>query len=301
MSYFTERALMLEEDSQKQADKLSRKVKALLKKSEREIKSKIDEIYREYGAENKLTLKQAKKFLKSEKVTVLNKLLTSIRDNLDIMYSSQLELFSDVLGGVYEHSYKNTAFMVQDSVKVYSSLQVIDKNRITSILKRKNAGDTFSNRIWKDHRTKLFTDVQVELARAVATGKTNKEIAKEVTKKYGSSYKNAERLVRTESNFFHNQGILDSYSDSFVEEYEYNATLDKRTSSYCRELDGKIFKIEDAQTGINYPPMHPRCRSITVPHFDFGNYKERMMRNKDGKSVIEESLSYEEWEEKYGD
>jgi len=35
---------------------------------------------------------------------------------------------------------------------------------------------------------------------------------------------------------------------------------------YCKYLNGEVFKTENAMEGENYPPMHPRCRSTTVPY-----------------------------------
>lgn len=39
----------------------------------------------------------------------------------------------------------------------------------------------------------------------------------------------------------------------------------KRSRLVCRELDGKVFKRNSAQAGVNLPPMHPFCRSTTLP------------------------------------
>ena len=35
---------------------------------------------------------------------------------------------------------------------------------------------------------------------------------------------------------------------------------------YCKCLNGEVFKTENAMEGENYPPMHPHCRSTTVPY-----------------------------------
>ena len=39
-----------------------------------------------------------------------------------------------------------------------------------------------------------------------------------------------------------------------------------RNILYCKCLNGEVFKTENAMEGENYPPMHPRCRSTTVPY-----------------------------------
>lgn len=45
------------------------------------------------------------------------------------------------------------------------------------------------------------------------------------------------------------------------EGYQWSATLDQRTSSTCRSLDGRIFKFGKGPM----PPAHVNCRSSTIP------------------------------------
>ena len=54
--------------------------------------------------------------------------------------------------------------------------------------------------------------------------------------------------------------------DAGVIKYQFLAVLDSRTSHTCSDLNGEVFKTEDATEGENYPPMHPHCRSTTVPY-----------------------------------
>lgn len=35
-----------------------------------------------------------------------------------------------------------------------------------------------------------------------------------------------------------------------------------------KELDGKVSKTTDAQVGVNFPPMYPWCRSVTIANID---------------------------------
>lgn len=75
----------------------------------------------------------------------------------------------------------------------------------------------------------------------------------------------ARRLVRTETACVANMAELYGYKELDIDEYEFSACLDSRTSDLCRELDGKVFKRNSAQAGVNLPPMHPFCRSTTLP------------------------------------
>ena len=88
-------------------------------------------------------------------------------------------------------------------------------------------------------------------------------------KKLNTERHNIERLVRTEASFITNQAQLSAYYKSGIKEYEYLARLDERTSPQCKELDGKRFEVEKAQAGVNYPPMHPYCRSTTKAVIDY--------------------------------
>ncbi|HAR6195904.1 TPA: phage head morphogenesis protein, partial [Staphylococcus pseudintermedius] len=49
----------------------------------------------------------------------------------------------------------------------------------------------------------------------------------------------------------------------------------------CRHYDKKVFKVKDMVPGVNAPPMHPHCRSTTVPHV--GNWRDKFFKDRQGK------------------
>ncbi|MCH3972104.1 MAG: polymorphic toxin type 50 domain-containing protein [Oscillospiraceae bacterium] len=75
----------------------------------------------------------------------------------------------------------------------------------------------------------------------------------------------AARLIRTEINRMHNNAALESYKAMGLKEYKYLATLDCRTCAVCGALDGKVFKVSDAKTGVNFPPIHSNDRCTITP------------------------------------
>jgi hypothetical protein len=89
-----------------------------------------------------------------------------------------------------------------------------------------------------------------------------------------------------------------AYDECGIERYEFMATLDNRTSTVCAGLDGKIFDLKDKEVGVNYPPLHPHCRSSVAPVID-GLTREgltRSARDKDGKSTyVPRDMKYQEW------
>lgn len=129
------------------------------------------------------------------------------------------------------------------------------------------ADGNYSNRIW-NNTDKLFKDVNRIIKSGLLSGRSRVDMQRELSERYGVALHRAETLVRTEMNYFENSAELLSYIDSGVTEYEYFATRDKRTSETCVLLDKKIFKVTDAVVGENYPPLHPNCRSGTLPVID---------------------------------
>jgi SPP1 gp7 family putative phage head morphogenesis protein len=73
-------------------------------------------------------------------------------------------------------------------------------------------------------------------------------------------------LVRTSINQVANTASQQVYeaNQDITKKYRYVATLDTRTSSICRALDGQEFPYGKGPT----PPQHFNCRSTTVPIID---------------------------------
>ena len=42
----------------------------------------------------------------------------------------------------------------------------------------------------------------------------------------------------------------------------FKALIDERTTEACREMNGRVFDIDDLVLGENLPPLHYNCRSI---------------------------------------
>jgi SPP1 gp7 family putative phage head morphogenesis protein len=110
---------------------------------------------------------------------------------------------------------------------------------------------------------------------------------------------NAARLIMTESAGISSMAHKAAYEELDVEWFRVLATLDKKTSAICRDMDGEIIRMTDYKTGVTAPPFHPWCRSTTVPHFD-DNFGERAARGEDGKThYVLNDMKYPEWKEKF--
>ena len=166
---------------------------------------------------------------------------------------------TDTLADVYEDTY--TSFVEDLNFKK----GVISSSTIKMALEQEWSGANYSSRIWSNIDN-LAKAIKNEVIVGLNKGINYRTMSQNIAKKFDTSYKNAERLVRTETAHIQNQAMLMGYKDSGVVKYEFLAVLDSRTSHTCASLNGEVFKTENAMEGENYPPMHPRCRSTTVPY-----------------------------------
>ena len=166
---------------------------------------------------------------------------------------------TDTLADVYEDTY--TSFVEDLNFKK----GIISSSTIKMALEQEWSGANYSSRIWSNIDN-LAKAIKNEVIVGLNKGINYMTMSKNIAKKFDTSYKNAERLVRTETAHIQNQATLMGYKDSGVVKYEFLAVLDSRTSHTCASLNGEVFKTENAIEGENYPPMHPRCRSTTVPY-----------------------------------
>ena len=166
---------------------------------------------------------------------------------------------TDTLADVYEDTY--TSFVEDLNFKK----GVISSSTIKMALEQEWSGANYSSRIWSNVDN-LAKAIKNEVIVGLNKGINYRTMSQNIAKKFDTSYKNAERLVRTETAHIQNQATLMGYKDSGVVKYEFLAVLDSRTSHTCASLNGEVFKTENAMEGENYPPMHPRCRSTTVPY-----------------------------------
>ena len=94
-------------------------------------------------------------------------------------------------------------------------------------------------------KKQLVDVLHTELTQAIIRGDAPDKAIENIARKFDTSRKNAGRLVMTESAFFSSTAQQDCFNELDIERYEIVATLDMKTSSICRSLDGKVFKMSD--------------------------------------------------------
>ena len=144
----------------------------------------------------------------------------------------------------------------------------ISQEKLLKIVNSTWIGRTnWSEKIWKD-RVLLGKKLTKVLSIGMPQGFGMQKMARELSAVMGQTFYNSFRIIRTEASHIDGQVTLDRYKEVQKElgenvKYRYDAFLDSRTSSICRDLDNQIFDLDEAEVGVNYPPMHPNCRSTT--------------------------------------
>lgn len=201
-----------------------------------------------------------------------------------------------------EEAYSRSIFDIQQRTGFGFSFSHIDQKQVDKVLKSKWSGMNYSERVWRNTRA-VAQEVKEALLVNLITGRTERETAEMLTKKFAGGSSKARRLIRTESCYLSNQLEMESYKECGIDKYQYLATLDLRTSEICRELDGKVFLVKDQQPGKNCPPMHPWCRSTTIAIIGekmLEGMKRRARDSVTGKTyLVPASMNYREWYAKY--
>ena len=227
--------------------------------------------------------------------------LDSMRESI---YHSEKKGSDTFYSDLMKDSYYKATFDLQQQTGLAYSFSDLPETEIKRLQGLKWTGEAYSDRIWSNTGA-LASSVKDELLVSLMTGRSVRATAQAISERFEVGKGKSRRLVRTESAFFHNQMELLSYEDAEITKYKFVAVLDKRTSHICQEHDNKVYDTDKAVPGVNYPPLHPWCRSTTIAHDDDIDYSklERRARNPETGKVeyIPADMSYKEWYSKYVD
>ena len=294
-SYWARRAIEREDEwNKKSRETIEKELAAQYERSAQRLQANIEQLYGKFATDNGLSITDARKlingtefrtwkkdvegyladFEKTGNPKIMLELNTlSMRSRisrLDKLYSDTLieidklnrntdKVMSSFLKEAYKDNRLHSAYEL--AKKGQGPLNVVvDNKQIEQVLRTPWSGKNYSERIWANGE-KLARTIQDTVVNGVHRGVSVNNLAKEVQERMGVSKNDAVRLVRTELNYVYNQSTLDSLRSSDMEFFQFIATIDKRTSSICRQHDNNIYPVSEAEVGNNVPPLHPRCRS----------------------------------------
>ena len=258
----------------------------LLKGDEYKVwKKDLHDYMKEYNKLLKTAPLEAKKlYLEIKTLSTKSRMshLDSLRAQVDMEMVKLIFGVEDSAKNALTSVYRDTYTEVTKDLGINA---IVSRDKIKTVLDRPWSGANFSERLWSN-TDKLAQTVKQEIVNGMIQGINLQTMAKRVSERFETAKKNdVERLLRTEVNYTLNQATLASYIEAGIEKYEFIAVLDSRTSQICSELHGEIFEIKNVAVGLNYPPMHPRCRSTTKPIIDYESLIKQGREEIGGKDI----------------
>lgn len=312
--YWIDRMLDRDKAAKLSEDKLLEELNRYYAVSYIAIEKELNNFYVKYATENGLSYNQARKILTpkdikeySSKIGELKKIyeetkdmnvylkiqeigsranvtrLQSLLDSIDIELiksanNTQISI-EQHLSNMYKRSYKQA---LED---IGASNKSINSRAVKEALSYPWSGRSFSERIW-GNKVSTMNVLKEAISKGIIQGQSIQKMAKNIMDKEKVSRYNAERLVRTETNFHMTKGHIDGYRESgVVKAVEVTVHYDERTCADCESMDRTVVKLNEVSYGSNVPPFHPFCRCTVVPVVD-NNEKTGYNYNDDGTIVV---------------
>lgn len=333
-SYWKDRANLRMNSYHKNSDKTIYKINNAYDKAIEDINKDIKNIFYKFQSDSGMSIAEAKDLLntkipKSELESIRSK-INGIQDkNLKryLMaqlntkaYNSRMTRLEALKESIYintkriadvefvqselryikniNEAYYRNIYDIQKGTGIVTDFATMPVSAIEEILKNDWSGKHYSERVWGNSEV-LAAKLEEVITNGLMSGKSSKKMAVELAdlSQYGKMA--AERLIRTETTYITNMAELESYKELDIDRYIFVATLDLRTSTMCREMDGKIIEVSKGIPGENLPPLHPWCRSTTRAYFEGMTRKRRARDPETGKNYIIENMNYDEWYQKF--
>ncbi len=135
-----------------------------------------------------------------------------------------------------------------------------------------SSGQSYSQKVWGN--TQALSDmVNDEMAKAFARGDSYASIRETLHHRFVDvPVSSLTRLVYTEGTYVARQVQGDEFKREGFESYYLETVGDSRVCDECRsiasETQSNPVSFDNESPGINYPPIHPRCRCQVNPAVD---------------------------------
>lgn len=236
------------------------------------------------------------------RINRLQKLLDEIDNVQRYIARHEVNKTTALYKEIAKNAYYGNLHQIQTQTGIGFSFSELDEDLVEKLLNVPWNNKNYKDKVW-ENATELSNTLKEEITQAVLTGKTEKEITDIIVEKFDVSEFKAKRLVRTETAYVNNEMEALSYIESDIEKYRFVAVLDNRTSHVCREHDYKVYEVKKRQVGVNFPPLHPFCRSTTIAVFEDEDLSKLSRRARDPETgeniIIPGDMSYKDWYEKY--
>jgi len=298
--YWLKRTKEIVAKSETNEDAVVKEIGEIYQHATKQLEKDLQAFYGKYATETGLSIQQAKKkikkadaknfraeidyFVKNKhdltdreieqwrmlrtkfNITRLDLLINEMDAKLIDLYGKQDSTMRGKLKLIGKKVTKSVEKMFIDSDIVGDFTRLPD-TEIEQIVNFPWSGAEFSDLLW-GHKDQLVKSLRKNITIGLIRGDSVQDMARALRKEVGNSVYASERLIRTETNHVMNESTLKSYEDNGLTHYEFVANIDEKTSNVCKRHDGNIYKLSERRTGVNASPLHPNCRSYSVPVVD---------------------------------
>lgn len=289
------------------------------------LKGDIQRILIKFADDNELTLDQARQFLSSSEYSRWKKsikqyladieaegenskmilelntlsaksrinrkeqLLAEIDKEMSTLASQTNKEIKKHLTDVLVTNYYRGHYSIQKTVGLGFNVSTINHDLVKRIIEYPWSTKMYSKTIW-DNIDKMTETLRKELASGFIDGSSIQKMVKRIDDVLGKGKYVTERLVRTEAKYFTQQAQLMSYKKLGIDEYYYKGA----GCSKCAMVNNQKFKLEEAEVGVNFPPMHPNCKChiVAVTTMSLFDMKRDVV-------PLDKNIKFKEWKEKF--
>lgn len=202
-------------------------------------------------------------------------------------------------------AYYTNIFDTAQGLNCGIDFSLVPQKAVNMVLREPWHGHNYSDRVWI-HNDRFIQAVGQTIEDGIISGHsvsrmTDKLIDYVKDTAPGGIRTSAETLVRSETAHFMNQGQKMAYEEIGIKQYRFVAALSELTCDRCGSLDGSVFDTDKAVEGENFPPIHPRCRCVTV--MADVNLSTRIARDPlTGENYkVDGSMTFDEWKNSLSD
>lgn len=294
-TYWQRRQNMADAAMERDERALSKRVEQAYTRELKGLEREIASYYQRYGEDNviayrrlmetmdpvdrELLIRDCDKFLRQhpdmQSIVDVRKSIYKLNRLEGLQASARLHLYQatgDVVKRVDNHIMRqslrgaNTAAEAMGFGRAFYSM---DSDAVRRFVDTVWTGNTsYSQRIWDNTET-LASYVAQDMSKALARGDSYQRIAKALEKRFVDVPQSSlMRLVYTEGTYVSRMAQVEELKREGFDSYTIEVVHDGRTCEQCHGVEGKTFRFEDMQVGVNFPPLHPYCRCQIAPAVD---------------------------------
>lgn len=228
------------------------------------------------------------------RITRKEQLLANVYQNMIDLAEDSTAKLDTLLGDMLQVNYYESCFSIQRGIGMGFHVAKISDRLIKQVLAFPWSEKHYSEAVWGacDHLSAL---ARREITLGFIQGSSVQKMARAIDEVMDKGRYNAERLVRTECKYFANQGEIMGYKENGIEEYQFLGGTEHSGGCTCSELNGRVFRVDEAEAGVNLPPIHPNCLCIIRAYF-----RKSVFDKREGDPLAG-NIKFQEWKKKYVD